>query len=211
MKAMILGILFFEIYLGFNTAAAQTWDELFRQKETQKEYLILQLGALKIQSGLLKEAGGIAQLGLNTISTWKDLEKGLHSDFFGSFKRLGPLSNQALEKLNDSGLHPELLRTRILKSKLYGPSVSQEALFLRWNSKIHLGMLRQCDFFLAELTLILGKDLQMEDADRASFIEKLSEDLMELHRDLGQVQKEVQFRLAHQRQLEYQLQLLNRY
>ncbi len=210
-KASITVILILSAFLFEARLSAQTWNELFRQKETQKKYLLLQVGALKIQSGLLNEAGQIAEFGLNAIGTWRNLEKGLHEDFFISFKRLGPLSNRALEKLHNSGLHPLILRDRIRKSELQGLSLSKDQLFLHWNSKVHQGMLRRCEFFLAELNLILGNNLEMDDNDRSALLDSLGRDILQLHRDLSQVQKSVQFRLASQRFQEYQLQLLNRY
>lgn len=190
---------------------AQTWDELFRQKETQKEYLLLQAGALRIQSGLLREAGRIAEMGLTTISSWRDLEKGLHEDFFFSFRTLGPLSSHSLDRLKQFGLHPTLLRERILKSQARGLNLSKDELFHQWNSKVHQGMLRRCDYFLAELNLILGNNLEMQDGDRAALLDSLGKDIQQLHRDLAQLQKSVQFRLAQQKQRDYQIQLLNRF
>ena len=192
-------------------APGQTWDELFRQKETQKEYLLLQLGALKIQSGLLHEAGNIVKLGLNTLSTWKDLEKGLHQEYFASFRSLGPLSTASLERLTNSGNHPQVLDKRIRSSERYWLAQYRDPRVHRWSGQVHRGMLRQSDKFSAELQLILSMDLELEDGDRAKLIDRLARELQGLQSHLSRLQEAFQIRLAQQQFRNYELQLLNRH
>lgn len=49
---------------SFQLAEAQTFDEWFRQKKTQKKYLVQQIAALKVYLGYLKEGYEIAQKGM---------------------------------------------------------------------------------------------------------------------------------------------------
>ena len=48
---------------------AQTWAEWFRQKATQKKYLLQQIAALHVYSGYLSKGYSIAKDGLNTIKS----------------------------------------------------------------------------------------------------------------------------------------------
>ncbi|TKB99164.1 hypothetical protein [Pedobacter cryophilus] len=69
---------------------AQTWDEIFRQKKTQKEYLLKQLIALKSYGNFLQKGYEIVGGGLKTIKDLKNGEFDLHQDFFNSLKSINP-------------------------------------------------------------------------------------------------------------------------
>ncbi|MGB4400952.1 MAG: hypothetical protein WBJ10_16380, partial [Daejeonella sp.] len=57
---------------------AQTWDEIFKQKETQKKYLVQQLAALKLYAGYLKKGYDIADKGISSIKAFSNGEFKLH-------------------------------------------------------------------------------------------------------------------------------------
>lgn len=194
-----------------STAFSQTWEELFRQKETQKEYLVIQLGALRLQSGLLKEAGQIASTGLNSIRSFRGLEKDMHEVFFTAHRTLGPMAGQAMNQLLTGDANPDLLRSRIVKSKGFWMAESQDDLFLNWTERVHQGLIQRCDSQLAELLLISGDQIQASDAQRADWIETLRIQFMNLHRHLSQVQVSSQFRLAQTAYQDYELHHLNRF
>lgn len=71
-------------------ATAQTWDEWFRQKKTQRRYLAKQIALLKVYLGYLKKGYEIADKGLTTIHNIKNGDFNLHRDFFGSLKNVNP-------------------------------------------------------------------------------------------------------------------------
>lgn len=209
LRSLILALL--SLALSGSRSLSQTWDELFRQKETQKEYLLLQIGALRLQSGLLKDAKSIASIGMNAIGSWRGLEKELHEDFFNSHRKLGRGSQEALKRLTLSGATPELLEIRIGKSSRHWMAQSTDPLFLHWTEKIHQGLLNQCSVLKEELLMILGNELQLEDAERAKRIDQLTDQFGGLHRDLSAVQQASLIRLSHQKYLDYELKLLNRF
>lgn len=192
-------------------AQAQNWDEFFRQKETQREYLLLRIGALRIQSGLIQEAAQVASFGLNTIRAWRAGELSLHRDFFNSHSHLGPLATRSLDRLISSGIHPDLLEERIRKSRSYWLDQSSDFLFVGWTEKIHGRMLDRAELLSAELEGILGNGLQAEDAERAEWIDGLGKQLLQLHQDLGALQQSAQVRMVHQNFRDYELRFLNRY
>ncbi|SJZ68329.1 hypothetical protein SAMN04488128_1011184 [Chitinophaga eiseniae] len=69
---------------------AQTFDEWFRQKKTQREYLAKQIALLQQYIGYVKKGYGIANKGLTTISQIKNGDLKIHEVFFASLKRVNP-------------------------------------------------------------------------------------------------------------------------
>src|SRR5687767_6220341 len=68
----------------------QTWEEFFRQADTQKKYLLEQIAALKVYSGYLKQGYNIASTGLKTVKDITGGEFNLHSSFINSLKTVNP-------------------------------------------------------------------------------------------------------------------------
>lgn len=77
---MILIVLILVANAGF----AQNFKEWFRQKKTQKQYLIEQIAQLKIYLELTKKGYKIAKEGLTTISDIKRSEFKMHKNRFDS-------------------------------------------------------------------------------------------------------------------------------
>lgn len=167
---------------------AQTWDEFFRQKKTQRDYLIFQVGALEIQSNLLAESASIFRFGLDAVGNWKGLEKEIHVVFFDSFKSLGPMSQREFEEMGDSGLSPQYLLSRIEFSRRYWEKELLVSDFLKTSERIHSGLRSRGMKGVEELNLILGNELELEDADRAKRLLGLRSELELLQRDLMRIQ-----------------------
>src|SRR3954466_1406137 len=69
---------------------AQTFSEWFRQKKTQKKYLIEQIAALEVYAGHLEKGYSILSEGLSQINSIKHGEFGLHDAYFYSLKNINP-------------------------------------------------------------------------------------------------------------------------
>ena len=87
MKKVVLVIL---ILFAFKASSAQTFDEWYKQKKTQKKYLIEQIVAFKIYLGYVQKGYSIARKGLTTIGNIKKGDFSLHNDFLSSFKSVNP-------------------------------------------------------------------------------------------------------------------------
>lgn len=183
-KLMVICVLLVVIYSRGITCKAQTWDEFFRQKETQREYLILQIGALEIQSNLLAESASIFRFGLDAIGNWKDLEKEIHTVFFDSFKRLGPISRTEYDRTIGAEISPEVLLARIESSNRYWQGKALDPDFQSMNNAIHEGLRKRCLDTMAELKLILGNELELSDGDRAKRIAQIAKELKVIQSDL---------------------------
>lgn len=65
---------------------AQTFDEFFKQKETQRKYLTEQIAAFQLYLGYIKKGIDITNKGLTIVHDLKNGEFHLHSDYFSSLK-----------------------------------------------------------------------------------------------------------------------------
>ncbi|PSK90782.1 hypothetical protein B0I18_107194 [Taibaiella chishuiensis] len=81
-------ILFF-LSIGIGVRA-QTFAEWFRQKATQKKYLIEQIAALKLYAGVLKKGYDIGKDGLTFIGDVKNGDFKLHGSYFASLVNVNP-------------------------------------------------------------------------------------------------------------------------
>lgn len=87
MKKLFLFLLF---VIAANSLKAQTFSEWFRQKKTQKKYLVQQIAALQVYIGYAKKGYSIAQKGLTAIGDFKNGEFNLHSNYFNSLESVNP-------------------------------------------------------------------------------------------------------------------------
>jgi len=87
MKKVIVA---FILLLASNCGYAQKFKEWFRQKKTQKEYLIEQIAYLKLYLELSEKGYKIAKEGLTTIGEIKNKEFKLHKNRFDSLAIVKP-------------------------------------------------------------------------------------------------------------------------
>src|SRR5690606_38045577 len=67
-------------------AQSPTFNEWFRQKKTQRKYLVKQIAALKVYLEYLKKGYEIVDKGLTTIGEIKNGTFSLDKDYFNSLK-----------------------------------------------------------------------------------------------------------------------------
>ncbi|MET6999423.1 hypothetical protein [Chitinophaga defluvii] len=89
MKMKMLIVVVFTLALQ-RTAQAQLFKEWFRQKKTQKEYLLKQIAELRIYLSYLQKGYQIVESGINTVRDIKNGEFSLHDLYYASLKRVNP-------------------------------------------------------------------------------------------------------------------------
>jgi hypothetical protein len=82
-------LLLISLVLLANLCQAQKFKEWFRQKKTQKQYLIEQIAQYKIYLELLEKGYAIAKEGLETIHDIKNGEFKLHKNYMDSLRIVG--------------------------------------------------------------------------------------------------------------------------
>lgn len=152
---------------------AQTFKEFFRQKKTQKEYLLKQIVALKIYGSYLKEGYDIASFGLNSIRDFRTGEFNLHQDYFSSLSNVNPLvaNNPKIKQVLD--WKDEILKclSNISKGNLNDSD-------WRYIQNVARIVLNECRLALEDLKLLLQVGgLEMSDEERLSRIDKLYQEM----------------------------------
>ena len=157
---------------------AQTWDEWFRQKKTQKKYLLQQIAALKVYIDYAKKGYDIASKGLNTIRRIKDGDFNLHRDFFGSLSLVNPTIKR-YKKVADI----IALQVRIVKNaKQTMEGVREGGQFtadeISYCTNVYSGLLEDCLDGINELFLVITSgELEMKDDERIRRIDRLYSDM----------------------------------
>ncbi len=76
--------------LSVSFCQGQTYDEWFRQKKTQKKYLLEQIAALQTYIGYAGKGYSIVTGGLSIIRNIKHGDFNLHNNFFNSISSVNP-------------------------------------------------------------------------------------------------------------------------
>ena len=153
---------------------AQTWNEVFKQKETQKKYLIQQIAAMKLYAGYLKKGYDIANKGINSI---KDISKGefdLHQSFFTSLKMVNP-AIAGNSKIAQVIAWQMTISKDLLALSCRTELPPSDKSYIR---QVRLKVMKECEQDMEELLLVItqGK-LEMKDDERINRLDKVYESM----------------------------------
>lgn len=146
---------------------AQTYAEIFRQKRTQKKYLITQLLALKTYASYLKKGYNIASNGISTVKNFTNGEFNLHHSFISSLKTVSPIISNH-NKVAEIILLQLKIGNTFKKIAPSGPSA------ITYVEEVKNGLMTDCVTELEELLLIIsaGK-AAMGDDERLRRLDKI--------------------------------------
>ena len=159
---------------------AQTYDEWFSQKKTQKKYLLQQIAALQMYIGYAEKGYSIASKGLNTIRDIKHGDFNLHSTFFNSLSAVNPTVKNYVKVA-------DIIATQISIAKQVRSTIKQctngkqlTAAELNYLQQVFNNLLDDCAKNLDELFGIITNDeQQMKDDERIKRIDKLYDDMQD--------------------------------
>lgn len=129
---------------------AQTWDEWFRQKKTQIDYLAKQIAELELYGGYLKQGYRISQNGLGSIRGWAKEELDLHSDYYKSLEAVNPEIKNSSEAASVI-TYAASLACAFVRLDLSGITEDSRIYINRVKAKV----LEESDADIAELQLVL--------------------------------------------------------
>lgn len=171
-------------YLAFLSLPthSQTFEEWWKQKDTQKKYLAEQIAALGAYSAVLKEGYEIASQGLGLVHSIQKGEYGQHQGYFNSFSSVNPQIKN----------HPSADRVARLYSKTFQltqqiPGKLFPSPYLKKSEEqvirhVLLEIQEDSDQILSELeTLLSDGSLQMKDTDRSKAITSLNQRMEEVY------------------------------
>lgn len=155
----------------------QTLGEIFRQKKTQKEYLLKQIAALEVYIGYAKKGYDIVGEGIHLVKDITGGEFSLHQHYFTSLAVVNPSikGSPAVAEILDKGLGV----LAVLKSwKATGLNANDWAFVLL----VKANLLSECASELGELLLVItsGK-LEMKDDERLQRLEGLRFSMEDKH------------------------------
>lgn len=175
-KLIILLILNF----FFSGLQAQTFNELFRQKKTQKKYLIKQIAALKIYLKAVKKGYSIAKEGLTIIGDIKDGDLNLHTTYFNSLESVNPEISDYAKVEDIISMQKEIVEIY----KHFYSKVEQCGAFnqeeIDYVYRVYQRLLHECANTMDELiTVTTSGKLEMKDNERLERIDALYLDMQD--------------------------------
>lgn len=178
MRKIFLFVLLLNVIVS--PVQAQTFEEWFQQKKTQKKYLVQQIAALQVYIGYAKKGYKIAQEGLTTIGGFTRGELNLHTDFFNSLSTVHPEIRQSPKARAIVSLQRQIVREY---NRTY-PALEKTKAFtddeMEYMEGVYRRLLEDCDRNLDELKdLVTDDKLQMKDDERLERIERLYLDMQD--------------------------------
>jgi len=158
--------------------SAQTFAEWFRQKATQKKYLLQQIAALQVYIGYVSKGYSIAKKGLNTIQDIKQGDLNLHSNYFTSLVTVNPKVKRYTKVADIISLQIDIARQANKTIKDCKNSHQLTTAELEYLQKVFNTLLDDCAKCLDALfNIITNGQLSMKDDERIAAIDKLYDDM----------------------------------
>lgn len=156
------------------------WNELFRQKKTQRKYLVQQIAALKVYLEYVKKGYQIVDKGLTTIGDIKNGTFNLDKDYFNSLKQVSPVVKNS-PKVNEVLVYQHRIASDF--QKFLGACRQDENLSAKevhYIEVVYLNMLKELEVSIDELTMITTSgEAEMKDDERLLRLDKVHEDVIE--------------------------------
>ncbi len=175
-------IILYLFTIAASASKAQTFEEWFRQKETQKKYLLEQIAALKVYGSYLQKGYTIAKDGLRTVQSIKSSDLSLHTDYFHSLKTVNPAIKRYPHMKEIIGLQKQISRLADRSKKLFTADSFLTVPERLYVSRTFDRLLEDCHNTLEELERVTGSgdsstaDYQMKDDERIKRIDQLYAD-----------------------------------
>lgn len=163
-------------------APAQTFNEWFRQKKTQRRYLTKQVALLRVYLGYLKRGYEIVDKGLTTIGNIKDGEFNLHRDFFSSLKNVNPYIRNSAKVADIVAFQVWIIRNMAEVNDFCRDNRYLTPEEIRYVVHVYANMLVLMDASVAELLAVTRSgEAEMKDDERLKRIDNLYTDLLDKH------------------------------
>ena len=168
----------FGLCLWMSCVQAQTWNEWFRQKKTQKKYLIQQIAALKVYLKYLKEGYDVAKKGLGMIGDINDGNFNDHSTYFASLSLVNPSIKQSGKIALIANMQQQIMSEfrKLDKECRENEYLTDDE--LEYVRDVYSNMLVKCEESISELnTIITDHSSQLKDDERIERIDLIYEDM----------------------------------
>jgi hypothetical protein len=159
---------------------AQTFDEWFKQKKTQIQYLIDQIAALQVYSQSLQKGYEIAGVGLKFIHGIKKGDFDLHELYFTSLKKVNPRVRSYSKIADIILLQTAILNACTKQEKRMKHSQEFSNGEISYSAKVFNNLLDECGPIIDQLTAVLTDgNLEMKDDERLKIIDQLYDQMQD--------------------------------
>ena len=160
------------------TTQAQTFAEWFKQKKTQKKYLIQQIAALQVYIGYAQKGYSIAKEGLNAIGDFKRGEFNLHTGYFNPLKSVNPKIKQYAKVADIMAMQVTITQCYSRTRRQVRESGAFNRKELDYIGRVLGRLLDGCENTLDELIAVTTDgNLEMKDNERLERIDVLYKDM----------------------------------
>ena len=171
-------LLIFAFAIGATICNGQTFNEWFRQKKTQKKYLLQQIAALKVYLDYLKKGYKIVDKGLTIVGDIKQGKFDLDIEYLESLKNVNSaVSGSAKVASIVAYQRMIIIEFRRLKSLTNATDLltNEEKQYVE---NVYANMLRESEMSLDELDRVLSNsDFEMKDDERVKRVDGLYVDM----------------------------------
>jgi len=159
---------------------AQTFSEWFRQKKTQKKYLLQQIAALRVYIDEAQKGYDIVREGLTQISGFTGGELNLHAEYFHSLKSVNP-SIQRYSKIAEiSATQVRIIQNCNRASRQLNRSNAFSDDERAYINRVFTRLLNDCDNTMDELiSITTSGQLEMKDDQRLQRIDRLYDEVQD--------------------------------
>lgn len=159
---------------------AQNFAEWFKQKKTQKKYLLQQIAGLQIYIESARKGYRIAKKGLTVVGDFTKGEFNLHTDYFNSLKKVNPVIRRYAKVAEVMALQVKIMESTGQTSRqISGSDIfsdDEKAYIHRVFNRLH----DDCGKTLDELIrLTSASKPELRDDERMSRIDKLYLDMQD--------------------------------
>lgn len=189
---------------SFHVAQAQSWNwnEWFKQKKTQKKYLLEQIALLQVYIEKARKGYKIVQDGLGVIRKIKEGDFNLHDEFFASFRSINPQIKKYVKVAAAIALQARVVKeTNIALRAMRGSGQFTDE-EINYSEKVIERLLTSCLDCINELYVIITVDqFELKDDERIKHIDRLYADMQNKYSFCATFNEEIGV-LAMQRQSE---------
>jgi hypothetical protein len=177
MKMLLMLIVLTGMALG---AKAQTVGEWFRQKETQRKYLLEQIAALRLYQASVKKGYALARQKLATIGSNKAGALNQDKEYFNSLKNVRPRIRHQARVADIIALQVKIIEAQ----KHFSRQVKESGVFhteeISYVNRVFRRLQEDCNGRLDELILLTTNgSLEMNDSERLERIDTIYQQMQE--------------------------------
>jgi len=148
-------------------ADAQTFAEWFKQKSTQKKYLLQQIAALQVYASYYKLGNNIARNGLGSITGWLNSEYGLHNTYYNNLLTVNPIVKNNKQVTDIINWQSDILKRMGGLDKTRNLTNNEQ----KYIAQVKAALFSECDQQITELqNVVTNNKLKMSDKDRLKYI-----------------------------------------